>query len=170
MRRCAISPVTLGTPARWTALRLAARRCPRGQRDRHTGRWRSSMNLSNVDRGHLAELCRRYGVARIDVFGSVARGEDGCRAGNHTDDGDHHRASMQTGSGATPCWGTSPSWVKPRARCRSRHEPHSRKSSGGNRRGCATGSCTATGPSMSTSCTRLRPSCCPHSSTHFARC
>lgn len=34
------------------------------------------MDLSDVDRGHLEELCRRYGVARIDVFGSVARGED----------------------------------------------------------------------------------------------
>lgn len=41
------------------------------------------MDLSNVDRGHLDELCRRYGVARIDVFGSVARGED--REGSDVD-------------------------------------------------------------------------------------
>ncbi|MGH3983643.1 MAG: nucleotidyltransferase family protein [Pseudonocardiaceae bacterium] len=41
------------------------------------------MDLSNVDRGQLDELCRRYGVARIDVFGSVARGED--REGSDVD-------------------------------------------------------------------------------------
>jgi predicted nucleotidyltransferase len=41
------------------------------------------MDLNNVDRGHLDELCRRYGVARIDVFGSVARGED--REGSDVD-------------------------------------------------------------------------------------
>lgn len=28
-----------------------------------------------VDGTHLAELCRRYGVAELAVFGSVARGE-----------------------------------------------------------------------------------------------
>ncbi len=27
-------------------------------------------------RGDLAALCRRYGVARLEVFGSAARGED----------------------------------------------------------------------------------------------
>lgn len=41
------------------------------------------MDLSSVDRGHLDELCRRYGVARIDVFGSVARGEN--REGSDVD-------------------------------------------------------------------------------------
>jgi hypothetical protein len=30
-----------------------------------------------VDVERLAEICRRYGVARLDVFGSVARGEAG---------------------------------------------------------------------------------------------
>jgi predicted nucleotidyltransferase len=29
----------------------------------------------DVDMQRLDELCRRYGVARLDVFGSVARGE-----------------------------------------------------------------------------------------------
>lgn len=29
----------------------------------------------DVDTQRLAELCRRYGVARLEVFGSVARGE-----------------------------------------------------------------------------------------------
>jgi uncharacterized protein len=29
-----------------------------------------------VDLGELAAVCRRYGVARLDVFGSAARGED----------------------------------------------------------------------------------------------
>lgn len=28
-------------------------------------------------RGRLAELCRRYGIAELDVFGSVARGSAG---------------------------------------------------------------------------------------------
>lgn len=30
-----------------------------------------------VDRFELHVLCQRYGVARLEVFGSVARGEDG---------------------------------------------------------------------------------------------
>src|SRR5437870_5335692 len=30
-----------------------------------------------VDAGELADVCRRYGVARLDVFGSVSRGEAG---------------------------------------------------------------------------------------------
>ncbi len=29
----------------------------------------------NVDADRIAEICRRYGVARLDVFGSVSRGE-----------------------------------------------------------------------------------------------
>lgn len=28
-----------------------------------------------VDLEHVAEICQRYGVARLDVFGSVGRGE-----------------------------------------------------------------------------------------------
>ena len=28
-----------------------------------------------IDASRLAELCRRYGIARLEVFGSVARGE-----------------------------------------------------------------------------------------------
>lgn len=30
-----------------------------------------------VDDEQLAEVCRRYGIARLDVFGSVSRGEAG---------------------------------------------------------------------------------------------
>ncbi len=30
-----------------------------------------------LDLQQLAEICRRYGIARIDVFGSAARGEAG---------------------------------------------------------------------------------------------
>ncbi len=33
------------------------------------------MVLSGVDAQRLREVCTRYGVARLDVFGSVARGE-----------------------------------------------------------------------------------------------
>ena len=29
----------------------------------------------DVDAERIAEICRRYGVARLDVFGSVSRGE-----------------------------------------------------------------------------------------------
>lgn len=29
----------------------------------------------DVDADRIAEICRRYGVARLDVFGSVSRGE-----------------------------------------------------------------------------------------------
>ncbi|MFO8013879.1 MAG: nucleotidyltransferase family protein [Phycisphaerae bacterium] len=29
----------------------------------------------NVDRDRLADLCERFGVARLEVFGSVARGD-----------------------------------------------------------------------------------------------
>lgn len=29
-----------------------------------------------VDSAQLAELCLRFGIARLDVFGSVARGQD----------------------------------------------------------------------------------------------
>ena len=35
------------------------------------------METLDVDRVRLDALCRRFGIARIDVFGSVARGEDG---------------------------------------------------------------------------------------------
>lgn len=31
----------------------------------------------DVDFDQLASICERYGVARLDVFGSVARGEEG---------------------------------------------------------------------------------------------
>lgn len=31
--------------------------------------------VSDVDLGRLAEVCARYGVARLEVFGSVSRGE-----------------------------------------------------------------------------------------------
>jgi predicted nucleotidyltransferase len=30
----------------------------------------------NVDLGLIAEICRRYGVARLEVFGSVNRGDE----------------------------------------------------------------------------------------------
>lgn len=35
------------------------------------------METLDVDRVRLDALCRRFGVARLDVFGSVARGEAG---------------------------------------------------------------------------------------------
>ena len=35
------------------------------------------METLHVDRVRLDALCRRFGIARLDVFGSVARGEDG---------------------------------------------------------------------------------------------
>lgn len=35
------------------------------------------MENLDVDRVRLDALCRRFGIARLDVFGSVARGEDG---------------------------------------------------------------------------------------------
>ena len=35
------------------------------------------METLDVDRVRLDALCRRFGIARLDVFGSVARGEDG---------------------------------------------------------------------------------------------
>jgi predicted nucleotidyltransferase len=36
-----------------------------------------------VDLDRIAEVCRRYGVARLDVFGSVSRGDD--RPGSDVD-------------------------------------------------------------------------------------
>lgn len=33
--------------------------------------------LTEVDHQRLREVCERYGVASLEVFGSVARGEDG---------------------------------------------------------------------------------------------
>lgn len=35
------------------------------------------MKTLDIDRARLDVLCRRFGIARLDVFGSVARGEDG---------------------------------------------------------------------------------------------
>ena len=35
------------------------------------------METLDADRLRLDALCRRFGIARLDVFGSVARGEDG---------------------------------------------------------------------------------------------
>jgi len=29
----------------------------------------------DVDLAHIADICRRFGVARLDVFGSVSRGD-----------------------------------------------------------------------------------------------
>lgn len=31
----------------------------------------------DADLGRIGEICRRYGVARLDVFGSISRGEAG---------------------------------------------------------------------------------------------
>ena len=31
----------------------------------------------HIDRDRLAEICRRYGVARLEVIGSFARGDEG---------------------------------------------------------------------------------------------
>lgn len=33
------------------------------------------MEDPRIDASRLAELCRRYGISRLEVFGSVARGE-----------------------------------------------------------------------------------------------
>ena len=33
-----------------------------------------------IDPDHLADLCRRYGVARLEVFGSFARGDAAARS------------------------------------------------------------------------------------------
>ena len=35
------------------------------------------MKTLDIDRARLDALCRRFGIARLDVFGSVARGEAG---------------------------------------------------------------------------------------------
>ena len=35
------------------------------------------MTTLGIDRAVLDALCGRFGIARLDVFGSVARGEDG---------------------------------------------------------------------------------------------
>lgn len=35
------------------------------------------MEQLQVDSGQLADVCRRYGVARLEVFGSTARGTAG---------------------------------------------------------------------------------------------
>lgn len=48
--------------------------CPARLGWRSGGRYRGFMEL-DVDREALAEVCRRYGVAELAVFGSVARGE-----------------------------------------------------------------------------------------------
>lgn len=37
--------------------------------------WAMSVTGLDVDMQRLDELCRRYGVARLEVFGSVARGD-----------------------------------------------------------------------------------------------
>ena len=34
------------------------------------------MTIQVVDHERLRELCERYGIASLEVFGSVARGED----------------------------------------------------------------------------------------------
>ena len=41
------------------------------------------METLDVDRVRLDALCRHFGIARLDVFGSVARGED--RPGSDVD-------------------------------------------------------------------------------------
>ena len=35
------------------------------------------MKTLDIDRARLDALCRRFGITRLDVFGSVARGEAG---------------------------------------------------------------------------------------------
>jgi predicted nucleotidyltransferase len=37
----------------------------------------SDMTTIAVDVERLREVCQRYGIARLEVFGSVSRGEDG---------------------------------------------------------------------------------------------
>lgn len=38
--------------------------------------WAGDHDHADVDLDELAAICQRYGVVRLDVFGSVARGED----------------------------------------------------------------------------------------------
>jgi predicted nucleotidyltransferase len=40
-----------------------------------TGHAVEVLELPDVDLDRLDELCRRYGIARLEVFGSIARGE-----------------------------------------------------------------------------------------------
>src|SRR4051812_41695709 len=57
---------------------VVAHNCPRRRRTD----WRSIANLEDispvpdvtVDEARLADVCARYGIARLRVFGSVARG------------------------------------------------------------------------------------------------
>ena len=35
-----------------------------------------AVELNRADHERLAEVCRRFGVSRLDVFGSVSRGDD----------------------------------------------------------------------------------------------
>jgi predicted nucleotidyltransferase len=35
-----------------------------------------AVELTRADRERLVAVCRRFGVARLDVFGSVSRGDD----------------------------------------------------------------------------------------------
>ncbi len=35
-----------------------------------------AVELSGSGREHLADLCRRFGVARLEVFGSMSRGDN----------------------------------------------------------------------------------------------
>lgn len=35
------------------------------------------VRIDDATHAALSELCRRYGISRLDVFGSVARGEEG---------------------------------------------------------------------------------------------
>lgn len=41
----------------------------------NTARSTKVFDLTQVERARLDEVCRRYGVAELSVFGSVARGE-----------------------------------------------------------------------------------------------
>src|SRR4249919_521130 len=43
--------------------------------DRHTLAL-MAVDLTRADRERLADVCRRFGVTRLEVFGSVSRGDD----------------------------------------------------------------------------------------------
>ena len=68
-----LSPETLRLTGRWATLI----RQPPDSLDVLPRRPRTLPHVEDlrIDASRLAEVCRRYGIARPEVFGSVARGE-----------------------------------------------------------------------------------------------
>ena len=63
-------PVEINQTTRGNAPEASARRRPSTPRTTPDGR-------ALGDERRLAEVCRRYGVGRLDIFGSVSRGDAG---------------------------------------------------------------------------------------------